>query len=377
MRAAVLVLGLAVSACGVDDPPIQKREQAIGVPDNGFPSWEERVILVLTNRARVDPAAESAAVCGGSCATYPASKPLDYLAAAGRAARFQTTSLIKAKSGLMHESVCELVSNLGSLYPDSCDGSPSCACVGGAASCVCTGSAPYCTAPGGLTAWNARVSRFGVSAAGENIAAGYSDPVAAFNGWVKSSGHWQNINNANHRRIGTGFFAGTGGCWSAMYAQVFTGGTAVTGLAGGAHHPKTGSATTSFKLWANYTSAGAPQLATVNIDGTCQPMTLERGTGANGTFLLQQTLAAGCHRYYFYFRDETGAITSYPSTGSYGLGVASSACADYSSDRPSLGAGCGGCTSAAECDDKNPCTQDTCVANTCQSAPVAGCCSTA
>jgi len=39
------------------------------------------------------------------------------------------------------------------------------------------------------------------------------------------------------------------------------------------------------------------------------------------------------------FRDADGALVSYPETGSLGIGPAAS-CADWSVERPSMGAGC-------------------------------------
>jgi MYXO-CTERM domain-containing protein len=374
--AIAMLLVLHGCSAPIDHLSIGTHHQALGIPQNGFPSWEERVILVLTNRARSDPGAESDAICGGSCSSYAPSQPLEYSFDRGRAARFQSTSLLIAGSGLMHDSVCTLATDLGSTYPDTCDGSPSCACQGGSASCSCSGGSPYCTAPDGLTAWNKRVNLFGVSANGENAAAGNSDPVKTFSQWVKSSGHWSNINKSTHGRIGTGHFGGSGGCWKDFWVQVFASGTVTEKLPGGAHHPRTGTATTTFKFWANYLDAGAPQLATVNVDGTCYSMTLERGSNESGTFLKEMSIAqSGCLRYYFYFRDSTGAVVTYPSTGSFGVGVGTTTCEDYDAGaRPSLGQGCGGCTADAECDDANPCTQDACSGSKCENTAIAGCC---
>jgi uncharacterized protein YkwD len=44
------------------------------------------------------------------------------------------------------------------------------------------------------------------AAVGENIAAGYPSPQAAFDGWVNSAGHRANMLNAAYRDIGVGFF---------------------------------------------------------------------------------------------------------------------------------------------------------------------------
>jgi len=371
----VLCSLLAACAASEEPPELGQTVQAIGVPQGDFPTWDERVVLTLTNRARNDPAAESAAVCGGGCNAYPASKPLEYHYDLSRAARFQATSLLLAKSGLMHESVCTLVQNLGQIYPSTCDGSPSCACEGGSASCTCSTPSPYCTAAGGLTSTWARIQRFGSSGSGENAAAGNADPVKTFEQWVKSSGHWSNINNASHGRIGVGHHGASGGCYSHFWVQVFGSGGTLSTIPGGAHHPLSGTSTTSFKFWANYYAAAAPQLATVNIDGTCTTMTVERGTTTTGTYLATQALAtSGCHHYYFFFKDAAGTAVTYPSVGSFGVGVGSG-CANYSAtDRPSLGVGCGGCSVDGDCGDGNACTTDTCSDNVCQNTAIAGCC---
>jgi uncharacterized protein (TIGR03382 family) len=382
-----LAVAVAFGACAepddLDATSIGHLTQAVGEPQSGFPNWEERLVFVLTNRARADPAAEVAATCTTtSCATYPTSKALVHDHNLARASRFHAASLLKSGSGLMHDSVCELVANLGSIYPALCDGSPSCACVGGAASCTCSGTKPYCTAPGGLTStWN-RIKRFGTSGTGENAAAGNYDPIKTFAQWVKSSGHWSNVNKASHSRLGVGHFGDTGGCWKDFWVQAFGGGTiTIPKIPGGAHHPKSGGTTTQIAFWANYYDpAGAkPQLATVNVNGTCYKMNVDRGTDTHGSYHVAQAFAsAGCHKYYFYFRDSTGAVVTYPTTGSYGLSVGGTACGDYhASARPSPGTGCGGCSTNADCNDSSPCTTDSCVSNKCQNTAIAGCCTTA
>ncbi len=67
---------------------------------------------------------------------------------------------------------------------------------------------------------------------------------------------------------------------------------------------------------------------------------------------------------------------TYPSSGSYGVGIsATGACSDYSSTvRPVLGKGCGGCSSASDCSDGNSCTADKCVQGKCQHPKIPGCC---
>lgn len=72
-----------------------------------------------------------------------------------------------------------------------------------------------------------RVSASGYtwSAAGENIAAGYTTPDAVVNGWINSPGHRANILNANYRDIGIGYFylaKDTGNVnWQSYWTQKF------------------------------------------------------------------------------------------------------------------------------------------------------------
>lgn len=377
----LLVISLLAAACGDAPLPaaqptggdhVTTTEHALGVPKDGFPNWEERVILTLTNRARCDPSAES------SGSSYPPTKPLVHNHDLGRAARFQATSLKKAGAGLQHESVCKLVSNLADIYPGKCDGDPKCACEGSAASCSCSGGKPYCSCPGGActSTWG-RIGLFGVSGSGENAAAGSSDPVSTFRQWVKSSGHWSNINKSSHGQLGAGHYGGGGkGCWKDFWVQVFSYGSTTPRLPGGAHHPQGGGPGAAIKFWANYHDpAGAPTAATVNIGGTCIAMTLERGSKQSGTYLTTHSFSkAACHRYYFVFKTASGQRITFPTSGSYGVGISSSNCPDYSASRPNLGSGCGGCSKASDCSDGSPCTTDTCSAGKCKHSKIQGCC---
>ncbi len=56
--------------------------------------------------------------------------------------------------------------------------------------------------PGKATPWD-RAKRFGTTASGENIAAGYRDGAAATTGWFHSPGHHKNM-LGEHARIGVG-----------------------------------------------------------------------------------------------------------------------------------------------------------------------------
>ena len=391
-----VVASALLLACSVDDARhealpdgavIHSTRHALGIPQNGFHSWQERVVFVLSNRARSDPAAEIAATCPTTCTgTYPQVNPVVFNYNLARASRFHATALRKAGSGLQHESVCVLVSNLGSIYPGTCDGSPSCACVGGSSSCFCPlstpGSSPYCTCPSpGCTSTWGRIALFGVTGSAENAAAGNPDPVVTFAQWVNSTGHRDNLLKSTNRQLGVGHYGSSGSCYSNYWVQGFSAATvAIPAIPGGAHHPRTGSTSTTIKFWANYFhSGGAPQQALVNIDGSCHEMTRERGTNGNGTWLYSGALAtAGCRNYYFYFKDANGNVVTYPSSGSFGVGINSSTCADYhGSVRPSLGSGCGVCSTAGDCADGDPCTTDTCAGGSCVNTVISGCCTSA
>jgi hypothetical protein len=376
----VSLAGCTVEEKTGDTPTVARTTSALGVPADGFPSWRERVVFVLTNRARADPAAEIVETCPDTCGgTYPAAPPVVEQLDLARAARFQATSMRKAGAGLQHASVCALATTLGERYPAQCDGSPSCACQSGMASCACgTGQSQYCDCPAeGCTSWSTRAQLFGVTPSAENAAAGSTDPVSTFGQWIRSTGHRNNLLDTRRRQLGVGQYSGEGECWSSYWIQVFAGASvSIPAIPAGAHYPAGGATTTEIKFWANYYDVdGAPQLARVNIDGTCYPMTLERGSTQNGTWLHSAQLpSAGCHHYYFYFRDGDGTVVSYPSSGSFSLGIGGEACANYApSTRPPLGTGCG-CTTAADCDDANPCTSDGCTAGSCENTPVADCC---
>src|SRR3954471_7257844 len=97
---------------------------------NVFPNWQERVMLEWTNRARVDPQVEMAA-CGASCAEgacYTPQPPLPWNEDLNHSARFHSDEMA-AQNYFAHDSACTLVSNINTIYPGTCTGDASCACV--------------------------------------------------------------------------------------------------------------------------------------------------------------------------------------------------------------------------------------------------------
>jgi MYXO-CTERM domain-containing protein len=327
---ALPVLGVAMLTSG--------EARAVGEMKSGFPNWAERVLLEWTNRARVDPSIEMKA-CGTPCAEgacYAPKPPVYWSDGHGHAARFHSAEQIK-QGYFGHDSKCQVTSTINSLYPATCDGS---------ASCACSAASP-------ITTWSARVGLFGVSASGEIIASP-SDPNSAFYLWLfensttttcgftLSNGHRYNILTAGPA-VGYGVDGYSTGD--------FGGGGDVSKIPSGSHYPEGGA---SVDLWANWYDTAGPSLSQVNVGGTCQTMTLGRGTAQNGAYTYKATGLSGCTRYYFTFKDSAGTQVTYPTTGS--LGIGGGACASWDTTRPAAGAGCS-CTPS--------CTGKTCGDNGC------------
>lgn len=316
-----ILIGVAVLA---DAPPAA----AVGEAVNGFPNWAERVIHEWMNRARVDPSLEMTA-CGANCverACYSARAPLPWSEALNRAARFHSDEMIR-QGYFAHNSACTVVSNISSLYPASCDGSASCACVGGSSVCspTCTGFAQ-------------RLALFGAAASGEIIASP-SDPNYAFYLWLYEPGDTtacQFTQRNGHRWLILTSSGAVGAGVSGYSTGDFGAGAAPAKIPSGAHYPQQAA---SVAVWANWYDVAGPSAATVNVDGVCTAMTLQRGTQANGAWSATLSgMATGCHRYYFSFVDSGGATVTYPTTGSLAIGSGGS-CPDWDSARP---AACGG-----------------------------------
>ncbi len=309
-----------------------KRVLAAGEAVNGFPNWQERVMHQWSNRARSDPQAEMAK-CGAACgeaACYKPTAPLPWNEKLNRAARFHSDNM-RAMSFFDHPSRCTLVPNINTLYPGSCQGAASCACVGGTAAC-----SPACTST------FQRVSLFGVNG-GAEIIAGSTDPNDAFYQWLferyprttcgydqgpPTNGHRHNILVAGPA---VGYGAGAG-----PSVGDFGGSGAQGKIASGSHYPRQSA---SVEAWASWYDSSGPRSALVNVDGACSPMRLARGSVTNGAYQATLTgVGSGCHRYIFLFTDAQGALITYPGTGS--LGIGGSACADWDTTRPPTGAGC-------------------------------------
>jgi hypothetical protein len=170
---------------------------------------------------------------------------------------------------------------------------------------------------------------FGSAPSGE-IIAGTSDPAIAYNllMFETSASSECGFNAGNgHRFIMLTSFGGAGiGVTGSDTVGDFGGSGVAYKIPSAAHYPAQGP---SIDLWANWYDTAAPRSANAVVDGVCVSMSLKRGTQQNGAWSATITNAAtGCHRYYFVFVDSTGALVTWPATGSLGIG-----CADWDASR--------------------------------------------
>lgn len=296
-----------------------------GVPVNGFPSWSERMIHVLVNRARSDPA-EDLIGCSNcpEAACYTPQYPLAWNENLAHAARFHATNLTSSGCNMRHDSPCRLENDIGNTYPEICDGSVSCACEGGTANCGGSSNSSN---------WD-RLAVFGISTSyrAENIASN-GDPFTIFYLWLwensssndcgfnLQNGHRYNILNGDYTHIGIGQDGN-------FTVQDFWHTTDTPQkIPSGAHYPQSG---TSIAFRANWNDAQSPRKAQVNINGAFHDMLVERGSGGNATYLYEATLKSGCDQYYFRFTDSTGHVATYPGEGSFGINCAY----DWTDSRP-------------------------------------------
>lgn len=338
-----VALALAMAAAMWTDSG-QVYGQPVGEPVGDYPNYQERLMLVAMNRARADPnnvAAGTAHDCSGE---RPAVAPLMWDHDASQAARFHCANLALNGGGLSHDSYCTLRSDIEAT---GCDGSASCACEVGS---ECWGCG---TGDGCGTGFATRMNLFGFTGSprGENSAVGYGNGWRVVEAWMTESpcttgheGH-RNINTGdNINVVGAGFASG-GDCWPTFYYSDYgaIGGLAIARIPSGIHRPESGGAGSEFAFYGNYYDpAGPPAQMNVVIDGLCEPMTVELGTGGNLTYTQTTNLGAGCHQYYFLAIDGSGNRVTFPEAGSLQISVGSTACpGDYEYSQMAADCECG------------------------------------
>jgi hypothetical protein len=336
MRPAIpaIVCLLLLPVSSVAAQPVRPPESNYGEPNGTFPSWQERVVAQLTNRARVAPATELAACPPGQCleaACYSPTAPLFWHYDLNQAARFHSLTM-----GMFpffaHSTPCVLFADINTRFPGSSDGS----------------FASSCSSSGTTTA-GARVNLFGAAYSGENASAGQSTPHAAFYGWLyetsttsacgftPQNGHRHNILANGGPALGVGHAQVSGSPYGTYWTQDFGGSGSIPKIPSGSHwtatnrsrNPSAGDDIVEF--WANWydVAGGAPATATVVLDNVPIAMTRTRGTAANGAFTATVSgVSTSCHTYYFSFADASLNPVRYPTAGVLGFGAD---CPDYQS----------------------------------------------
>lgn len=331
MRSPTLaILSLLVVFSVLAEPPTP--EANYGEANGTLPNWEERVVAQLTNRARVDPAADLQNCPAGQCleaACYSPAAPLLWHYDLNEAARFHSLTMATFPY-FAHNTPCTLFPDIDSRFPGSSNGS----------------FASSCSSSGTTTA-GARVNLFGVAYAGENIAAGQSTPHAAFYAWLHEptntsacgfnqyNGHRYNILLNRGPGMGVGHARVSGSPYGTYWTQDFGGSGSIPKIPSGSHWTATqrlrdpSAADNAVEFWANWydVAGGAPTSATVVLDNVPIAMTLTRGTATNGAYRATVSgVSTSCHTYYFAFVDSSLNAVRYPTTGVFGFG---GGCADY------------------------------------------------
>jgi uncharacterized protein (TIGR03382 family) len=251
-----------------------------GVPVDGFPSHAERVLLLWTNAARVDPEAFDQEYQAG----YEPCSFDDFLAdeQVPKAPMYIDIGLTEAAryhSETMEENAC--------FQHDSCDGSGE--------------------------DFGTRVSHYYSDSGyvGENIAMGTTDPRYAVMGmWMCSSGHRANIMTGDYNEMGPGI-SGT------YLTQDFAAGTLAEG------DPPVRVATDDGDTWyADWGAQSGPREIAVVINGVDTTMSLTWGEPEQGVYSATPVVEADtCSEWYVWWETEDGEIGTFPEEGSLLVGT--------------------------------------------------------
>lgn len=306
-RSSLIALAaLGLLGCGVppasslgEDAAFAIRRAGLGEEiEPGTPSHQERVILYLTNRARSEPDKFNPEE------PYPPTPPVRYDLQLSKAARFHAEQIAEADCWCEdHSSCCDLV---GEGEETTCSSPP--------------------TGCGGTDAAT-RVSKWSPSYSAENMARDYPSGASAVDGWIHSSGHWQNM-NADHSMLGVGQYEAR--AWVQDFGR---GGPLPPVIGDGVHFQDAGA--TRFGITYYQPGTGGPQSILLILDGECVDLDLAAGEPDHGAFEVTRQPTSGCHRYYFYVRDGNGQDHVYPEEGSLGVAIGNAdGCPLYDTNRP-------------------------------------------
>lgn len=330
MRSRLAAVCLLVVSSALAQPLTPELQD--GEPVGGFPSWQERTVAQLTNRARIAPATELAGCPAGQCleaACYSPAAPLIWNYDLNQAARFHSLSM-----GMFpffgHDTPCELFADIDTRFPGSSNGSFASSC-----------------SSSGTTFDSERVGLFGTGQSGENIAAGQYTPHSVFYAWLYESattsscgftlqnGHRYNILTNRGPALGVGHANVSGSLYVNYWTQDFGGSGSIPKIPSASHwtaanrlrDPSPGDVNVEF--WANWydLAGGAPGTASVVLDNVPTTMTRARGSATNGAYTATVNgVSTSCHTYYFSFVDSSLNVVRYPATGAFGFGAG---CADF------------------------------------------------
>lgn len=265
-----------------------------GIPVNGFPKWQERATLTLTNACRIAPAAYRSTFLPTATgilqpSVYPAVPPVQFNMQLTQSARAHSTDLAATSGcGFQH---------------NSCNG----------------------------TLWSVRIASYYpiYSTIAENIAAGYADPLSSLNGLIldnvggvpsadgaSTDGHRRNIMSSNYTQLGCGYATGPntyGRYWTQDFGRPQGTTTICSPIAAASHIIQTGSVV----FLANFYDAqnAAPQSANIVVNGVTSPASVYLGTAARGTYRFASPTTTSCRSYHFEIRDAAGTLWRYPARG--------------------------------------------------------------
>jgi len=258
-----------------------------------YPEWRERSVLTLTNAVRMDPAGYKNLYIGN----FQILLPQNYTVVNPV---YWDTSL--SRSALVHS--IDMAANCGMQHP-SCDGTP-----------TGTRILSYYKGGGG---W------------GENIAAGYSTPLAVMNGWLRDNdslgipapdrsgndGHRSNIMSAGFHEMGAGYAYSPTRRYNHFWTQDFGGGAGDYSPIPSASHFEINTGKTTFLL--NYFATTGVNANQVNLilNGASVPMSLQLGAANKGTFFVEITSPLVCQYYSFTVTDANALTLRYPATGDF------------------------------------------------------------
>lgn len=327
-RTLILSTCLVISAVFAEaQAPRPSTEIHYGEVSGGFPSWEERTLHQLMNRARVDPAAELAACVECSPAElsgcYGAMPPLTVSLNLNEAARFHSESMSKMNF-FGPDTPCVLRADIAAVYPALCDASFACSCTAN-----------------GTTSQADRLALFSATGSAESIAYGIATPFELFSAWLlepapaapcastaENEHRWSILKNPGPG-TGNGVFHGPlQGCGAdpcPIATQNFGAGPEpiANKMSSGSHWTPDGQRSGPVvEFWANWFDSLEPFFPEVIVDGAATFLSLARGTPQNGAYTITlDGLSEGCHRYYFSARSlPVGYLHTYPSNGSFGIG---------------------------------------------------------